>query len=70
MSTIKKLKPQLREDQRMRRAAAKFHPRNMKEAVVANELAKIVRNSTMTGEQKTVLFADGAALMKRINLND
>jgi hypothetical protein len=67
MSLRKKLNPKLREDQRMRKAAVQFRPRTVNEMLLQKTLAGIRVDPTITGEEKTAMFADGAALLKRMN---
>jgi hypothetical protein len=67
MSLRKKLNPKLREDQRMRRNALKFRPRTAHEPLVCKTLVEIHNDPTLTGEAKNAMFADGAALLKRMN---
>jgi len=68
MSTKKFLNARLREDQRMRREVCRAPTRTLDQQLVVNTLAGIAKDPTLTGEQKTALFQDGAAVAKRTGL--
>ena len=68
MSTKKFLNPRLREDQRMRREMCRAPTRTLEQRLVVNTLVSIAKDPTLTGEQKTALFQDAAAVAKRAGL--
>lgn len=68
MSTKKFLNWRLREDQRMRRELCRAPTRTLDQWFVVSILARIAKDPTLTGEQKTAFFKDGAAVAKRTGL--
>ena len=68
MSTKKFLNARLREDQRMRRDVCRIPTRTLDQRLVMNTLVGIAKDPTLTGEQKTALFQDAAAVAKRAGL--
>lgn len=68
MSTKKFLNWRLREDQRMRKEVTRAPTRTLDQRLVVSTLVGIAKDPTLTGEQKTALFQDAAAVAKRAGL--